>query len=358
MAGPEVSEEERLAQEWAALADEGSGGGGGDAAAATGSTRVLNQDEIDSLLGFDQDAGGDGENSGIMALVNSALVNYERLPMLEVVFDRLVRMMSTSLRNFTSDNVEVSLDQISSVRFGDYLNSIPLPAMLSVFKAEEWDNFGLLVVDSALIYSIVDVLLGGRRGTAAMRIEGRPYTTIERNLVERMVHVVLSDLSASFDPLSPVTFRFERLETNPRFATIARPANAAVLVKLRIDMEDRGGRLELMIPYATLEPVRELLLQMFMGEKFGRDSIWETHLASELLVTDVDLSAVLDEMTVSLHEVLEWKVGSRILLNAAPDGTIELRCGEVPMFQGRMGRKGGNIAVRIEKELPKPEAQH
>src|SRR3546814_8286369 len=106
-------------------------------------------------------------------------------------------MMSTSLRNFTSDNVEVSLDNITSIRFGDYLNSIPLPAMLSVFKAEEWDNFGLLVVDSALIYSIVDVLLGGRRGTAAMRNEGRPYTTLERKLVERKVNGRLSDLSAA-----------------------------------------------------------------------------------------------------------------------------------------------------------------
>jgi flagellar motor switch protein FliM len=354
-----LSEEERLAAEWAALAEEGAGedpgagfGGGGGGGTAT---RVLNQDEIDSLLGFDSDGSGDGDNSGIMALVNSALVNYERLPMLEVVFDRLVRMMSTSLRNFTSDNVEVSLDQISSVRFGDYLNSIPLPAMLSVFKAEEWDNFGLMVVDSALIYSIVDVLLGGRRGTAAMRIEGRPYTTIERNLVERMVHVVLSDLSAAFDPLSPVTFRFDRLETNPRFATIARPANAAVLAKLRIDMEDRGGRLELLIPYATLEPVRELLLQMFMGEKFGRDSIWETHLASELWMTDVEIRAVLDEITMPLYEVLNWRVGSRILLNATPDDAVELRCGDVPMFDGRMGRKGGNIAIRIEREAPKDE---
>jgi flagellar motor switch protein FliM len=325
------------------------GGGGGDMGGGT-STRVLNQDEIDSLLGFDSDGAGDGDNSGLMALVNSALVNYERLPMLEVVFDRLVRMMSTSLRNFTSDNVEVSLDQISSVRFGDYLNSIPLPAMLSVFKAEEWDNYGLMVVDSALIYSIVDVLLGGRRGTAAMRIEGRPYTTIERNLVERMVHVVLSDLSAAFDPLSPVVFRFDQLETNPRFATIARPANAAVLAKLRIDMEDRGGRLELLVPYATLEPVRELLLQMFMGEKFGRDSIWETHLASELWMTEVQISAVLDEMTVQLYDVLNWKVGTRILLNATPDDSIELRCGDVSMFEGRMGRKGGHIAVRIERE--------
>ena len=137
------------------------------------------------------------------------------------------------------------------LRFGDYLNSIPLPAMLTVFKAAEWDNYGLMTVDSSLIYSIVDVLLGGRRGTAAMRIEGRPYTTIEISLVEEMVHVVLADLSASFEPLSPVNFVFDRLETNPRFATIARPANAAVLIRLRIDMEDRGGRLELLLPYAT-----------------------------------------------------------------------------------------------------------
>src|SRR5260221_7443127 len=361
---PEGQEDDLLAAEWAALAeggDDSAGGaagggmsgmgdfGAGDDNGGGAPPRVLNQDEIDSLLGFDDGGGSMSDGSGIAAIVNSALVSYERLPMLEVVFDRLVRMMSTSLRNFTSDNVEVSLDNITSIRFGDYLNSIPLPAMLSVFKAEEWDNFGLLTIDSALIYSVVDVLLGGRRGTAAMRIEGRPYTTIERNLVERMVHVVLGDLSAAFDPLSPVTFRFDRLETNPRFAAIARPANAAVLARLRIDMDDRGGRLELLLPYATLEPVRGSLPQVFMGEKFGRDSIWEGHLAGELWHTDVDLTAVLDELMVSLKDVINWKVGSRIVLNSSPRSTIEMRCGEVPLFKGTMGRKGGSIAVRIDK---------
>jgi flagellar motor switch protein FliM len=338
---------------------EGDGGGGGEAdetedgVAAGGSTRVLNQDEIDSLLGFDEDHEEGGEKSGIQAILNSALVSYERLPMLEVVFDRLVRLMSTSLRNFTSDNVEVSLDNIVSIRFGDYLNSIPLPAMLSVFKAEEWDNHGLITVDSSLIYSIVDVLLGGRRGTAAMRIEGRPYTTIERNLVERMVHVMLADLSAAFEPLSPVNFRFDRLETNPRFATISRPSNAAIVAKLRIDMEDRGGRLELLIPYATLEPVRELLLQMFMGEKFGRDSIWETHLAEELWVTDVPLKAVLDEQMMRLGEVFDLHVGSQFMLNATPESPVVMRCGEVPLYEGSMGRKGDRIAIRVSDRILK-----
>jgi len=336
---------EDMAAEWESmLGDED--GGGEDEDVGPGSARVLNQDEIDSLLGFD-DGSGAGDQSGIQAIINSSMVAYERLPMLEVVFDRLVRMMSTSLRNFTSDNVEVSLDNILSLRFGDYLNSIPLPAMLGVFKAEEWDNYGLLTVDSALIYSIVDVLLGGRRGTAAMRIEGRPYTTIERNLVERMIHVVLGDLSAAFDPLSPVTFRFERLETNPRFATIARHANAAIVAKLRIDMEDRGGRLELLIPYATLEPVRELLLQMFMGEKFGRDSIWENHLANELWQTHVNLLAVLDEQIMSLGDVINLEVGNRLVLNTSPTSPVEVRCGDVPLFKGMMGRKGDRIAIQV-----------
>lgn len=323
-------------------------GGGGDGLAAE---RILNQDEIDSLLGFDFADDEAEERTGIRAIINSALVSYERLPMLEIVFDRLVRLMTTSLRNFTSDNVEVSLDNISSIRFGDYLNSIPLPAILSVFRAEQLNNFGLMTVDSNLIYSIVDVLLGGRRGTAAMRIEGRPYTTIERMLVQRMVEVVLADMQEAFEPLTPVNFLLDRLETNPRFAAIVRPANAAILVKLRIDMEDRGGRIELLLPYATLEPIRKMLLQQFMGEKFGRDNIWEGHLATELWTTNVEVRAVLDEQQLTLSEVLNLKVGDTMMLNATPDSLIELKAGAIPLTRGRMGRRNAHIAVRVEAPL-------
>ena len=330
-----------LAAQWDTMGDDNPGGG----------ERVLNQDEIDSLLGFDLADDEFGEKTGIRAIINSALVSYERLPMLEIVFDRLVRLMTTSLRNFTSDNVEVSLDNISSIRFGDYLNSIPLPAILAVFRAEQLDNYGLVTVDSNLIYSIVDVLLGGRRGTAALRIEGRPYTTIERVLVQRMVEVVLEDAKAAFEPLTPVTFNLDRLETNPRFAAIARPANAAILVKLRIDMEDRGGRIELLLPYATLEPIRKMLLQQFMGEKFGRDNIWEGHLATELWTTQMEVGVVLDEQQIPLSRVLNLKVGETLMLNASPDSLVQLRCGSVPLTNARMGRRGGKIAVRVEAPL-------
>jgi flagellar motor switch protein FliM len=343
-ADADAGQDAALAAEWADAA-------GGEGTGAGTSDRILNQDEIDSLLGFDASDGDGEERTGIQAIINSALVSYERLPLLEIVFDRLVRVLTTSLRNFTSDNVEVSLDNISSVRFGDYLNSIPLPAILAVFRAEELDNYGLLTVDSSLIYSIVDVLLGGRRGTAAMRVEGRPYTTIERMLVKRLLELVLQDLGIAFDPVARVQFLLDRLEINPRFAAIARPANAAVLVKLRVDMEDRGGRIELLLPYATLEPIRELLLQMFMGEKFGRDSIWEGHLATELWRTNVELEAVLDELPMSLSEVMNLEVGQTLLLNVGPEARIELRCGGVGLLAGRMGRIGHQVAVRVENQF-------
>lgn len=347
--------QDEMAAQWEAMSDANDSDVFLDTANDLQSTRILDQEEIDSLLGF-QDYEEDDSNSGIRSIINSSLVSYERLPMLEVVFDRLVRMLSTSLRNFTSDNVEVSLDNITSLRFGDYLNSIPLPAMLGVFRAEEWDDLGLLTVDSALIYSVVDVLLGGRKTATSTRIEGRPYTTIEHNLVERMLHVILNDISASFDPLSPVTFRFERLETNPRFASISRSGNAVILARLRVDMDDRGGRIELCLPYATLEPIRELLMEMFVGEKFGRDSIWESHLANELWRTDVEIEALLGQVLMPLEEVLKLEVGSRIMLNVGPESPVKLRCGGEPLFVGKMGRKEGNISIRVEGRAGKAKA--
>jgi flagellar motor switch protein FliM len=340
--------EDGMGAEWAAMLE-------ADNAEAGAADRVLNQDEIDSLLGFDPNAGGGAELTGVQALINSALVSYERLPMLEIVFDRLVRLATTSLRNFTSDNVEVALDSISSVRFGDYLNSIPLPAILSVIKAEEWENYGLLTVDSSLIYSMIDVLLGGRRVGGQIRVEGRPYTTIEMALARRMIEVILEDTHRAFEPVTEVNFRVERLETNPRFAAISRPANAAILIELRIEMDDRGGKIEILLPYATIEPIREQLLQMYMGEKFGRDPIWEGHLATEIFAADVEVDAILHEMDLPLSRVLSMQPGDTVMFDRTPSDPIGLRCGDVDLTEAIMGHIGNHVSVRVSRPLNAPK---
>lgn len=348
-------DDEAAAAEWeASLAAEAEGGT--DAAAADGAAvdedgRVLNQDEIDSLLGFDSAEAGDDANSGIHAILDKSLMAYEKLPMIEVVFDRLVRMMSTSLRNFTSDSVDVSIDSMISMRFDDYLNSIPLPAMLIIYRAVEWENFGLITVDSSQIYSTVDVLLGGRRAQRPIRVEGRPYTTIEQDIVQRMIEVVLHDMSGAFDPISPVTFSFERLEGNPRFATITRPSDAILLVRLRVEMEERGGSIEIVLPHNTLEPIRELLLQMFMGEKFGQDKLWERHLAREVRSVKLDVEAILNEKKMQLNDVLNFKVGSTLLLDCEPDDPVVLKCQGIEVGTGKVGRVGDNVAIRLSDPI-------
>ena len=348
----EQTDEEKAAEataEWAAMleGDNGDGEGGPD--------RVLNQDEIDSLLGFDASVGSNVELTGVQALINSALVSYERLPMLEIVFDRLVRLATTSLRNFTSDNVEVTMDSISSVRFGDYVNSIPLPAILSVIRAEEWENYGLLTVDSSLIYSMIDVLLGGRRIGGNIRVEGRPYTTIEMALARKMIEIILEDTHRAFEPVTQINFKLERMETNPRFAAISRPGNAAILIELRIEMDDRGGKIEILLPYSTIEPIREQLLQMFMGEKFGRDPIWEGHLATEIYSAEVEVEAVLHEQDLPLSRMLAMKPGDTVMFERSPTDPILLRCGDVDLTEAIMGHIGNHVSVRVNRPLNPPK---
>ncbi|MFO0388514.1 MAG: flagellar motor switch protein FliM [Alphaproteobacteria bacterium] len=324
----------------------------GAAAEGGAEQRILNQDEIDTLLGFDSVADGGPQMDGIYAILDKSTTAYEKLPMLEVVFDRLVRQLSTSLRNFTSENVDVSLDSMTSIRFDDYLNSIPLPALLVVFRAVEWENFGIINVDTAQIYAMVDILLGGRKSAKPTRVDGRPYTTIEQDIIKRMVEVVLADLSSAFEPLSPATFHLERLETNPRFATITRPANPALLVRLKIDMvEERGGYIEILMPHTTLEPIRDLLLQMFMGENFGQDTVWEKHLGRELRNTGVTIEAVFEEKTVTLKDIMSLKVGSTVLLECTAEDELQIRVGGVPVTTGTMGRVGEHVAIALNEPI-------
>ncbi len=306
--------------------------------------RTLSQNEIDNLLGVDKK---EDNKFGIQALLDKALLQYERLPMLEIVFDRYVRSLSTTLRNFTSDNVDVTIESINSMRFEDYINSIPLPALLVVFQAVEWENFGLINVDSSLTFSLVDVLLGGGRSNRPVRIEGRPYTTIEQDIIKTVVTYMLDDMSAAFNPVTPATFRYERMESNPRFATITRPANAIILISMRIDMEERGGKAEIMFPYSTLEPVKEILQQMFTGEKFGNDDQWERHFAREVKSANINVEAIFEQKNLNFGDVANLQVGTTVVLDHQVQDDVIVRCNGIDLMHGKMGCTKENIAVRI-----------
>jgi flagellar motor switch protein FliM len=310
---------------------------------------ALDQADIDALFG-DLSA-PPPPKSGLKALVESDVVSHERLPMLEVVCDRVIRSFATNMRNLTSDAIEVAIEETGSARFGEAMNRVALPAMFGVFRIEEWDNYGVMVVEPALIYSVVDALLGGRKGSGPVRVEGRAFTTIETALVARMMELALNDLAAALEPVAPVRMALERIETSPRFAAIAGPSNVTAICTFHVEMEGRGGRFSILLPHTTLEPVREKLLQRFMGEKHGRDSLWEKHMEHELRQTELRVEAVLAERWVKLAEVQGLKVGDTFALHKHPDEALELHCAGIRLGTAQLGQRNTNIAVRMLADI-------
>lgn len=322
-----------------------------------GNQETLDQSAIDAMLGNTFSDSAAREESGIERIIKTGFVAYERMPMLENVFDRFMRFLSSRLLGFTNDTVDLTLENMRSLRFGDYMEEVPSSSVLIVFKAEQWKNYGLLIFDAALSYSIVDILMGGQRGSGPRIIENRPPTALERALIEKLAVLSLNELSEAFKPVSTVDLTFERLEISSSFAVIARPSNAAATARFHVDMGDRSGNMDLVIPYATLEPVREKLSQQFMGENFGSDSVWENHLISEIMETSVTVSTVFEEAFYPLSQILDLKKGSVLRLPHKRGSPYQVRmeCDGTPMFIGTLGKAKTMQVVRIDQRLIPPE---
>ncbi|MCQ9155469.1 FliM/FliN family flagellar motor switch protein [Acidomonas methanolica] len=286
---------------------------------------------------------------GAELLLEHAAPSYERLPMLDVVCDRFVRVLMTTLRGVLNDNVVVAASSVTSDRFADRFEVLPDNGMYAVFKAEEWENYGLLVFDAPLICMVIDSLLGGGGlRKQASRVERR-HTMIDRALIEPLVHSVLADLGQAFGPLCAVTFRFERLELSDRFVHIARATDGVVGASFTAQVGESRGTMTLILPHATLEPVRDVLLQQFMGEKFGHDATWEHHLSREIWTTNLEMEVVIEDDGLTLGDILPLRPGDQLVLRQGGASSARLRCGDRTLYQGRLGQLRGRLAFKVEK---------
>jgi flagellar motor switch protein FliM len=311
----------------------------------------VDQHLIDSILGFSKGHHPD-ENVGPRALLNSAAVPHERVPMLESAFERLVRSLKASVRKMASDDVEVTLCEVTTTRFGPYLTAIPLPAMLSIVKATPWNGHFIVSVSAGLIYSLLELSLGGGFVDQSSTIEGRGFTTIETQIARLLFEAILGSAEEAFNTVTPVQFSIERFETSPRFAAITPPASLTVLARFRIEIGGVSGEFEVAIPYSTLEPVRDALLTDYSGDNFGNDEIWRAHLAAQAAISETTLSAILYESKMPLSSVLQLGVGHTLMLGMRPQDSVELRCQGVTLARGRMGRLDQSVAIKVEALHP------
>lgn len=272
----------------------------------------------------------------------------ERLPMLDVVLERLGKTLQASLRRLAGDGMSVTVDPPVNMRMGQYLVQLPSPALLCIARFEGTNAPGLVVAGADLVFAAVELFLGGRPLPPEAR-PNRPFSAVERTLAERMVKVVLGDLTTAFQPIAEVKMRLDRVETTPKFAAVVRESSGVLVITVRLQMDGRGGSLSVVLPHVSIEPLRDALRQSYPGEKLGRDLLWEQHLTHELLASSLRLSAVLGEPSIGLGQLMNLKVGATLPLDATPSSPVKIYCGKSPVFLGSMGRHDDRVVVRIDR---------
>lgn len=296
-----------------------------------------------------------GQTSGLRAVVESRLVAHEKLPMLEVVCERTARAFTTALRNLSSEVVDVALKRIASCRFGDWAGELPTPIVLGVVRIEPWKSYGVICFEARLVYALVDALLGGRAPESGSPAREREFTPIEIGLVAKVAGLALNEFGAAFTSIAPVSFHLERMETNPRFAAVARPSNTAEVAAFQLDMGGQGGEFSLLLPHATLEPARDKLIQRFMGEESGGESLWQSHMEAQIRATEVEVDVVMGETMLSLGAVYGLEQGRTIAFGNPATHPLALRCGGQIIGQVHAGQREGQMAVSLAADLARAE---
>lgn len=302
---------------------------------------------LNDLLGFDFGADEGADRSGLKALINSALVSHRRMPMLDAVFDRTARLMSTSLRQLTNENAEAALENVTSMRFSDFIEAQSPAGVIGVVHARGLDGYALVAVDGGLVHCVVDLLLGGRRAAAGAR-DDRALTAIELGLAGRLLSLLIEDFDEAFAPVATAGMVLDRIETMPRFAAIAQDASACAVARFKVRIDDFTGRISILAPHAALESVRDLLSRDFIGASDKADDAWRRRLGAGVSAVAVEIFAVLADRTMTIRDLAALRSGETVKFAAGADPHIELRAGAAALAKGKVGRLGETIAVRLD----------
>ncbi|KFE35680.1 flagellar motor switch protein FliM [Thioclava atlantica] len=284
-------------------------------------------------------------------IIRMSMLNYERLPMLDVIFERFVLSFSSSLKSVTGSVLDVSLGEVEYLPFSEAMKSLPKHGLIAVAQADPWDDQFVLSLDSVFLFSALELMLGGQPSGRAKDAK-HGFTTIERRMGEKLAELILADMAVGFRQICEVVFQVDRMESNPQFANIAQPSSPTVRVPLKINLDGHDGEVFLVLPYATLEPVRPLLTKIFFGERLGADNSWRAQLTQKIEGSSVVLTAQLHEVVLPMREILEWKVGDTFDLRIDDTHPVLVLCAGSPVLEGEMGKKqNGSVALRVTANL-------
>jgi flagellar motor switch protein FliM len=314
---------------------------------------ILNQDEIDALLhGVDSGAvkteapvaPGEARNYDFS---NQVRIVRGRMPTLEMINERFARLFRISLFNMLRRTPEVAVAPVKMLKFSEYVHSLHVPTNLNLVKIMPLRGTGLIVLDPKLVFTTVDNFFGGNGRYA--KIEGREFTATEHRIIHMLLKHVFADLKEAWSHVQRLDIEYVNSEINPHFANIVSPTEIVVITSFHVELDGGGGDIHITMPYAMIEPLRELLDAGVASDRVEHDERWVSALKEEMEDAEVELSTLLGRSKLTMRQLMDMKAGD--ILPCDFNGRATIMAEDVPIFRGKFGVSNGQQAVQIEDRI-------
>lgn len=313
---------------------------------------ALSKDEVDALLQGMQEGEVAIEEPGPAGtahpydLLGEDRVAGRRFPALDRVHERFVRQLRISLASVVGVTPVISLGAPETVRFATFRNRVPAGACLQLFTMAPLRGQGLLAISAPLAFALVDRVFGGP-GVVPDVLDGREYSALELQVLQRLGSRVLDELGAAWTPIQRVDCKFVKTETNAAYLAFAGASDAVFTLELGCDVGAGPAALVIALPFAMLEPLRDRLGGPPAEMASGGDREWQAAITAAVRQAEVTVSAELGTHEISTRELLRLGVGDVLALGARGDDPVTLRVEHIRLLTGLAGVSRGQNAVRI-----------
>lgn len=316
--------------------------------------QVLSQNEVDALLSAVSDNRIDGsgqattQGPGVIQydLANQDRIIRGRMPTLDIIHDRFIRLFRMSLSNSLRKMANISVNSTGPLKFSEFMNSLPLPSCLNILRLDPLRGAAVMVVESKLLYALVDSFFGGN-DVPYTKIEGKDFTPIEIKIARRLVMTAIDDLEKAWEPVYPLKIGYSRTEINPQFVAIVPPSDVVIATTFDVELEKVSGTVKIVIPYSTLEPIKSKLSVGFQSEQLEVDVIWINRVKEKIMQTNANLLVRLGTADITVRDLLELEVGDIIQLGSDATMPLDVLVEGKPKFKGIPGLSKGNRAIKI-----------
>jgi flagellar motor switch protein FliM len=318
--------------------------------------KILTREEIDELLEaiFEGRIEPDKElaqNSGRVFIYDLFNAEHKVLaPNMDVIYDGFIRYNRVTLSNRLRRIVEIRKLGTQPYKFDEFLQTLPSPACMAIYKIDPLKGAAIIAMDSNLVFTLVDCILGGV-GAPNIPDNNRMFTSIELRLMETIVKDVLSDMEKAWAPVQTTKMNLLRMEMNPRLVTIVPPEYQVITMTLEIQIEEYKGEMVFVIPYMTIEPIRDKLKSGTQLDVMAVDPQWSDRLSYELFDAPLELTVELGESVLTLGELMELAPGDTIVLDKDVRSDLTVKVGGVGKFMAVPGERGGNKAVQLTNRI-------